>query len=311
MLSDHPFEVPHALMERAKSAPAVAMAIAGADHPVAIESARLAADAGLIEPTLVGNGKEIERLAKDVGWDIRDMPIVDAAPELPTAAAAAKLAGDGVVQSLMKGQIHTDSLMRGVLNRDAGLRTGRRVSHVFHMTAAGSGRVLMITDGAVNVAPDEKTMMDIVANAVELAHALGYDRPKVALLSGSESVIESMPSTVLAATVRDRAKDEIPSADIDGPFALDNAVSPDAARLKGIDSTVAGRADILVVPNIEMGNALFKSLVYFRSALPAGIVLGARVPIVLTSRADPPEARLAACAIAQIKATYDARHAAD
>lgn len=306
MLSDLPFEIPQSLMARAASQPAVGMAVAGADHPVALESARMATDAGLIVPTLVGNGREIERLAKDAGWDIRDVRIVDAEPELATAAAAARLAADGEVQSLMKGQIHTDSLMKGVLARDAGLRTGRRVSHVFHMTTPGSDRALMITDGAVNVAPDERTLMDIVVNAVELAHALGIARPKVAMLSGSESELESMPSTLLAARIRDRAKDEIASADVDGPFALDNAVSPAAAKLKGITSPVAGHADILAVPNIEMGNALFKSLVYFRSALPAGIVLGAKVPIVLTSRADPPEARLAAAAIAQIRAAHGA-----
>ncbi|MDP4796054.1 MAG: bifunctional enoyl-CoA hydratase/phosphate acetyltransferase, partial [Rhodospirillales bacterium] len=211
------------------------------------------------------------------------------------------------VQALMKGQLHTDTIMRAVVARSAGLRTERRISHVFHMTVPNSEKALMITDGAVNVAPDERTLMDIVRNAVDLAHALGYARPKVAMLSGSESVIESMPSTVLAKRIVDRARGgEITDADVDGPFGFDNAVSPHAAELKGITSPVAGKADILAVPNIEMGNGLFKMLVYFRSALAAGVVLGAKVPIVLTSRADPPEARLAASAIAQIRANFGA-----
>lgn len=305
MLSTEPFELPLSLISKAQANDPVAMAVVGADHPVALDSAKQATEAGLIIPTLVGDDARIRELADDAEWDLSDVSIVNAAPEGPTANAAAALASRGEVQALMKGQIHTDALMRGVLNRDAGLRTDRRVSHVFHMTVPGSEQALMITDGAVNVAPDEKTMMDVVYNAVGLAHALGYDMPKVAMLSGSESVIESMPSTVLAARIVERAKaGEIENADVDGPFALDNAVSPAAAELKGISGPVAGQADILAVPNIEMGNGLFKMLVYFRSALAAGIVLGAKVPIVLTSRADPPEARLAATAIAQIRAAY-------
>ena len=305
MLSTEPFELPASLIAKAQVNDPVAMAVVGADHPVALDSAKQATEAGLIIPTLIGDDSQIRELADEAEWDVSNISIVNAAPEGPTANAAAALASRGEVQALMKGQIHTDALMRGVLNRDAGLRTDRRVSHVFHMTVPGSDQALMITDGAVNVAPDEKTMMDVVYNAVGLAHALGYERPKVAMLSGSESVIESMPSTVLAARIVERAKaGEIENADVDGPFALDNAVSPAAAELKGITGPVAGQADILAVPNIEMGNGLFKMLVYYRSALAAGIVLGAKVPVVLTSRADPPEARLAATAIAQIRAAY-------
>jgi phosphotransacetylase len=307
MLSNQPFEVPRTLIEKAQALPAVEMAVAGADHPVALESAKQATDAGFIIPTLVGNKGDIARIARDLDWDISDVRVVDAAPEAPSADAAVQLASAGEVQALMKGQLHTDTIMRAVVQRDAGLRTERRISHVFHMTAPGSDKVLMITDGAVNVAPDEKTLMHIVLNAVDLAHALGYETPRVAMLSGSESVIESMPSTVLARKIVKRAHaGEVSGAHVDGPFAFDNAVSPDAAKLKGISGPVAGQADILAVPNIEMGNGLFKMLVYFRSALAAGVVLGARVPVVLTSRADPPEARFAACAIAQIRANYEA-----
>jgi len=305
MLSDHPFEIPHTLIEKAQKLPAVAMAVAGADHPVALESARQATEAGLIIPTLVGDKADIERIARDLGWDITGIRIVNSKPEAHAADAAVQLASANEVQSLMKGQLHTDAIMRAVVARDAGLRTDRRISHVFHMTAPGSDKVLMITDASVNVAPDEKTLLHIVQNSVDLAHALGYEMPKVAMLSGSESVIESMPSTVLARRIVERANTgEVPGAHVDGPFAFDNAVSPEAAKLKGISGPVAGQADILVTPNIEMGNGLFKMLVYFRSALAAGVVLGAKVPVVLTSRADPPEARFAACAIAQLRANY-------
>ncbi len=306
MLTDHPFEVPQSLLDRAHIHDPVAMAVAGADHSVALESVRQAVEANLIVPTLIGNEWNIKERAKEIDWDLGDIRIIDREPEGPSADAAAQLASKGEVQALMKGQIHTDALMRAVVNRDAGLRTDRRISHIFHMTAPGSDKALLITDGAVNIAPDERTMMDIVKNSVDLAKALGYESPKVAMLSGSESVMDAMPTTKLARQIVERAMSgEIPGAHVDGPFALDNAVSPDAAKLKGIDSPVAGQADVLAVPNIEMGNGLFKSLVYFRSALAAGIVVGAKVPVVLTSRADPPEARLAAAAIAQIHATAD------
>lgn len=305
MLSTLPFEVPKSLLERAQALPAVSVAVAGAGHPVALESAKQATDAGLIIPTLVGEPDDIGKVAADINWDVSNYRIVAAEGEQGMSQAAVALASGNEVQALMKGQVHTDAIMRAVVSRDAGLRTDRRISHIFHMTVPGSDEALMITDGAVNVAPDEKTMMDIVLNAVDLAHALGYERPKVAMLSGSESVMESMPSTVLAKAIVDRAKaGEVPNADVEGPYALDNAVSPDAAQLKGISSPVAGQADILAVPNIEMGNGLFKMLVYFRSAIAAGVVLGAKVPIILTSRADPPEARLTASAIAQLAVAH-------
>lgn len=175
MLSTEPFELPAALIAQAQTNDPVAMAVVGADHPVALDSAKQATEAGLIIPTLVGNDAIIRKLGDDAGWDLSNVQIINAEPEGPTANAAAALASRGEVQALMKGQIHTDALMRGVLNRDAGLRTDRRVSHVFHMTVPGSDKALMITDGAVNVAPDERTMMDIVHNAVGLAHALGYE----------------------------------------------------------------------------------------------------------------------------------------
>ena len=305
MLSTAPFEVPQYLLDRAKGLSRVPMAVAGADNMVVMESARQATDAGLITPVLVGDRDEIESLAEAMGWDIASFRIVETGEEDEAAAArmAVALARDGEVQALMKGHVHTDALMAAVVARETGLRTGRRLSHVFHMTVPGRDRVLMITDGAVNVAPNENTLIDIINNAVDLAHALGNPEPKVALLSGTESALPAMPSSMQAQAVVARARaGEVMGAVVDGPFAFDNAISPEAAKLKGIDSPVAGNADILVVPNIETGNGLFKMMVFFMSGLAAGVVLGAKVPIVLTSRADPPEARFAATAIAAIAA---------
>lgn len=303
MLSDKPFEIPSYLLERVADRPPRTMAIAGADHATALESARQAADAGLIEPVLVGDRPTIESLAEAMSWRLEGVRIVQADGEAKAAAAAVALARGGEVASLMKGQVHTDALMRAVVQRDTGLRTGRRLSHVFHMTVPGSDRVLHITDAAINVAPDLGTRIDIINNAVALARALGNETPKVALLSATETPIDAMPSSREAREIVNRsASGEIADAIVDGPFAFDNAVSPVAARMKGVDSPVAGAADILLVPNIETGNALFKMMVYFMSATAAGVVMGATVPIVLTSRADPPEARLAAAAIATLAA---------
>ena len=303
MLSDKPFQVPPYLLDRIEGTDRVRMAIAGADHPIALESARQGADAGIIEPVLVGDADLIRAAARDIDWDVEAYAIVDAVGEERAPAAAVALAKSGEVSSLMKGHLHTDTLMKAVVNREHGLRTARRLSHVFHMTIPDNDRVLMITDGAVNVKPDLDTKIDIINNAVEMAHTLGNPNPKVALLSGTESVLPAMPSSVDAAKAVKRANaGEVKNATVDGPFAFDNALSPEAAALKGMDSPVAGQADIVVVPNIETGNSLFKMMVYFLSGLAAGVVLGAAVPIVLTSRADPPEARFAATAIAAMVA---------
>ncbi|NQV82710.1 MAG: bifunctional enoyl-CoA hydratase/phosphate acetyltransferase [Rhodospirillales bacterium] len=306
MLSKTPFEVPPYLLEKATHLPRCPMAIAGADNEIVLESARQAFDAGIITPVLIGDADIIHSLSDVIGWDIADVETVDLTGEAAISGAVVSLAASGAVKIIMKGYVHTDALMRAVIQRDAGLRTERRISHVFHMTIPGRDTVLLITDGAVNVAPTINTRMDIIRNAVDMAHALGNTNPKVAVLSGAEVVNPSMPSSVESAEIIDRArKGEIDGCIIDGPFAFDLAVSPDAARIKGIDSLVAGQADIVVVPNIEMGNGLFKMMVHFMSGLAAGVVMGARVPIVLTSRADPPEARFAATLIAAIIANRD------
>ena len=301
MLSKAPFEFPGYLDRLFKGRPPLSMAVAGAGHPLVIDSARRAAEAGFIEPVLVGGRSGIEAAARDAGWDLASVRLVEAGGEGQAAETAAALARGGEVAAIMKGHIHTDALMRAVLSRGAGLRTDRRVSHIFHMTVPGRERVLFITDAAINIQPGVDQKLDIVRNAVELARGLGVDAPKVAMLSGAEAVNPSMPSSVEAAeVVRRAANGEVAGATVDGPLGFDNAVSPEAARIKGIEGPVAGAADILVVPNLEAGNFLFKQMVYFMSATAAGIVMGAKVPVVLTSRADPPEARLAAAAIAAI-----------
>ena len=303
MLSTAPFETPPYLIEKARAVPAVAIAVASAGHPVVLDSVRLAVEAGFIDPVLVGDEAEIAAAAREIGWNTGDCRIVAAMDEAKCAETAASLAKGAEVGALMKGHIHSDTFMRPILKRGMGLLTDRRISHIFHMTLPGDAKVLNITDAAVNVSPSLGAKVHIVANAVDLAHALGTAEPRVALLSGAETVNPSMPSSVEAAEVVKRANNgAVEGAQVDGPLSFDLAVSDEAATLKGIESPVAGKADILVVPNLESGNFLFKQMVYFMSATAAGIVMGARVPIVLTSRADPPEARLASAAIAAIVA---------
>lgn len=292
MLSKIPFEFPPYLTKRAAGLSPLPMAVAGAGHPLVMDSARRATEGGFVEPVLVGDADGINEIARQIGWDISGIRLVPADGERQAAETAASLARGGEVAALMKGHVHTDTLMRAILTRNAGLRTDRRVSHIFHMTVPGRDRVIHITDAAVNVQPGVAEKLDIVLNAVDLAQNLGMETPKVAMLSGAETVNPAMPSSVEAdEVVRLANSGAVKGAIVDGPFGFDNAVSPEAARIKGVDSPVAGQADILVVPNLEAGNFLFKQMVYFMSATAAGIVLGAKVPVVLTSRADPPEAR--------------------
>ena len=302
-LSTDPAVCPPGLLRRAKPLPRRPTAIVNAGADIAMESARLATDEGLIDPILIGDEAAIKASAARLGWDITAYRLEPAADEQAAAKRGAAIAGAGEAAAIMKGHIHTDTFMAAILDRDAGLRTGRRFSHVFHMTVPGSDGELMITDAAVNIAPDLDTKMQILLNAVDMARALGLATPRVAVLSGTEEATERMPSSMAAAELARRAEEAVPDALVYGPLAFDNAVSPAAAALKGIDHPVAGYADILLVPNIETGNALFKLMVYFMAACAAGIVLGAKVPIILTSRADPPASRLASTAIAALLAT--------
>ncbi len=303
MLSDLPFECPPHLLEKARQGPVAPMAIAGADSPVALRSALVAHREGFIEPLLVGDERKIKDAAEAIGEDLGDLTLVPVSGEQATAFKAVALVRSGQATALMKGQIHTDQLMRAVIDKNDGLRTGRRLSHVFHMSAPGRSGALSITDAAVNVAPSVDVRLDILRNCLALHRALGQHSPKVAVMSATETPLAAMPSSLEAAEIVKRARDsDLADAVIDGPFALDLAISPEAVRIKGVDSQVAGQADILLMPNIEAGNVLFKAMVYYMSATAAGLVLGAKAPIVLTSRADPPESRLAATALASIVA---------
>ncbi len=304
MLSSKPVTCPLDLLKRARALPSVRMAVAAADALLPLESARAAAEAGIAEPVLVGNAETIRRLAADLEWDLAGVEIHDAEGEAAACERAAEIAAeDGM---LVKGHTHTDIFVRAILKRKNGLFDDRRLTHCFRMTVANSDTALIITDAAVNVAPDETLKKEIILNAAALANALGNPMPNIALLSGTEEAIDSMPSSIEAATLAGWAESAVPNARVFGPLAFDNAVSAEAAKMKGITHPVAGAADILVVPNIETGNALFKMMVYFMGACAAGVISGARAPVVLTSRADPPEARLASIAIAAIQASIPA-----
>ena len=291
------------LIARCKSFPATPTAVA---HPCDESSLRGtvdAAKAGLIAPILVGPRARIEALAKQHGLDISKLEIVDTPHSEASAATAVALVREGRAEALMKGSLHTDELMGAVVKRDTGLRTARRVSHCFVMDVPGHADALIITDAAVNIAPTLKDKVDIVQNAIDLAHDLGLDDVRVAILSAMETVNPDVPSTLEAAALCKMAdRKQITGAVLDGPLALDNAISPEAAKIKKIESPVAGRANVLVVPDLEAGNMLAKSLSFLAGADAAGIVLGARVPIILTSRADSVMTRLASCAIAALVA---------
>jgi phosphate acetyltransferase len=275
-------------------------------HPCDEASLRGAVDAarmGLIAPILVGPRARIERLARECKLDISRLPIVDAPFSHASAEKAVDLVREGKVEALMKGSLHTDELMAAVVRRDAGMRTARRISHCFVMDVPGHAETLIVSDAAVNIAPTMEEKVDIIQNAIDLAHALHFKQVRVAILSAMETVNPKVPSTVEAGALCKMAdRGQITGAILDGPLALDNAISLESVRIKKIDSPVAGRANVLIVPDLEAGNMLAKSLSFLAGADAAGIVLGARVPIILTSRADSELTRLASCAVAALVA---------
>jgi phosphate acetyltransferase len=298
MLSSKAFEVPKLLLSKLYGLEPITMAVAGINSIEMLESARSGFLAGVIRPLLIGKPERILQLAAQVRWSVDGFRVIDAVGDDEIAATAVALVRSGQAQAIMKGDIHTRLLLRAVLDRDHGLRTGKRLSHVFHMSVPGIERVLYITDAAVNVAPDAAMLCEIICNAVEMAQLVGVARPKVAVLSASEVVDAAMPSTLLAREASKLASERLGDrAHVQGPLALDLAVSPKAALHKHVSGAVVGHADILVVPNIETGNALFKMMVHFMSATAAGVVLGAQCPIAVTSRSDPPEAHLAAAVL--------------
>ena len=291
----------HKLIATAQKHQPVKVAVAHPCDQVSLESVVEAAKLKLVEPILVGPQERIREVAAQHGLDISSFEIVDAEYSQDSAAKAVELVREGRAEALMKGSLHTDEIMSAVVKRDTGLRTSRRISHCFIMDVPDHDQPLVITDAAVNIAPDLKTKVDITQNAIDLVRALGQNDVRVAVLSAMESVNPDVPSTLEAAALCKMAdRGQITGAQVDGPLALDNAISPQAAAIKKITSPVAGRANVLVVPDLEAGNMLAKSLSFLAGADAAGIVLGAKVPIILTSRADEETARLASCAVAQL-----------
>jgi phosphate acetyltransferase len=299
------------LIDSAQKLPPVTTAVAHPCDEVSLEAVVEARKLRLIEPILVGPSARIRDVAVRFNIDITGLPIVEAMHSHDSAAKAVALVREAKAAALMKGSLHTDELMCAVVAHDTGIRTERRLSHCFVMDVPGHVDPLIITDAAVNIAPTLADKIDIVQNAIDLAHAAGFPEVRVAILSAMETVNPKVTSTVEAAALCKMAdRGQITGALLDGPLALDNAISPEAAAIKHIVSPVAGRANLLVVPDLEAGNMLAKSLSFLASADSAGIVLGARVPIILTSRADTLMARLASCALASLVAEAHRRNAA-
>ena len=303
----HPAESKYErLVAKAKAVPAAKTVIAHPCDESSLRGAIDAAAAGLITPILVGPVGKIRAVADQHGIDIGKLELVDAPHSEGAAAKAVELIHEAKGELLMKGSLHTDELMRAVASSKTGLRTARRISHVFVMDVPTYSETLFITDAAINIFPDLDAKVDIVQNAIDLFTQCGLGTPRVAILSAVETVTSKIPSTIEAAALCKMAdRKQITGGILDGPLAFDNAIDPEAARIKGIDSPVAGRAQILVVPDLEAGNMLAKNLTFLAKADAAGIVLGARVPVILTSRADSVRSRLASCAVAVLYA--DAR----
>jgi len=299
--------VPHAkyerLIARAKEAPASSTIVVHPCDETSLRGPVEAAEAGIIRPIFVGPSAKIAAVAKKHGLDIGNYEVVDVEHSEAAAAKAVEMIRAGKGELLMKGSLHTDELMRAVTSSSTGLRTARRISHVFIMDVPSHPDTLIVTDAAINIAPDLDVKRDIVQNAIDLFSEIGDGMPRVAILSAVETVTTKIPSTIDAAALCKMAdRGQITGGILDGPLAFDNAIDLEAARIKGIKSDVAGRAQILVVPNLEAGNMLAKNLIFLSRADAAGLVLGARVPIILTSRADSVRTRMASCAIASLSA---------
>ena len=300
MISKKEIICPENLLQLAKSKGPVKAVIVNAVKLTAIESAKRAVDANLITPIFIGDKSIIEKNAKKISWDISKFELIDEPVENNTAPIAAKLASEGKVKIIIKGHIHTDVLMKAVLKRDLNLIGKKRLSHIWHMTLEKNDKPLIITDGALNVLPKLETKMHILKNSIDFANRINIAWPKVSVLSATEEILESVPSSLEANELTKRAKEEGLNADVFGPMAFDNSISEKAAQIKGIKNIVAGKADILLVPNVEAGNALVKMMIYFMGACAAGVVVGGKVPVVITSRADDVQARLASIAAAVV-----------
>lgn len=291
------------LVDAANDTPPAPTAVVHPCDAGSLAGAMAARDAGLIVPVLVGPAGKIIAAAAEAGIDLAGVEVVDVPHSHAAAERGVELVREGRVEMVMKGSLHTDELIAALLDRDKGLRTARRLSHVFIMDVPGHEETLFITDAAINIFPDLETKRDIIQNAIELCHALGNPEPRVAILSAVETVTPKIPSTIEAAALCKMAdRGQITGGLLDGPLAFDNAIDPEAARVKKIGGPVAGRAQVLVVPDLEAGNMLAKNLSFLSRADAAGIVLGARVPVILTSRADSVRTRLASAAVGAILA---------
>ena len=300
MLSKKEIICPENLLKIAKEKGPVKAVIVNAVKEVAIVSAKQAVEANLIIPVFVGDKSTIEKIAKEINWDISNYEVIHEPIENNTAPIAAKLASEDKVKIIVKGHIHTDVLMKAVLKRNLNLIGKKRLSHIWHMTLEKNDKPFIITDGALNVLPKLETKMHILKNSVDFAKRIGISKPKVSILSATEEVLESVPSSIEAKELTRRANNEGIDADVFGPMAFDNSVSEKAAKIKGIKNTVAGQTDILLVPNVEAGNGLVKMMIFFMGACAAGVVVGGKVPVVITSRADDTQARLASMAAAVV-----------
>ncbi len=300
MLSDKSTVCPLNLLDIAHQKRGIKAAIVNAGKELPMLSVMDAVKEKLIVPVLIGDQREIKKIAEELKFDISDYEIVHEPIENNTAKVAAKLAGDGDVKIIVKGHIHTDVLMKEVLLRKYNLIGKTRLSHIWHMTLDKEDDPLIITDGALNVNPNVKTKMHILKNVIDFCHRIKIARPKVSILSATEEVLDSMQSSVDAKEICRLANKENFNADIFGPLAFDNSVSKKSATIKGIKNEVAGDADVLLVPNVEAGNALVKMMIYFMGACAAGVVVGGKVPVVITSRSDDATARLASIAAAVV-----------
>ena len=300
MLSNKEIVCPNNLLDKAQEKKGVKVAVVNAGKPLPMLSVQDAVAENLIEPIFIGDKKEILKCAEDLKWDISNYEIIDEPVENNTAKIAAQLASKGKIKIIVKGHIHTDVLMKEVLKREYNLLGKTRLSHIWHMTVAKDDKPLIITDGALNVLPNVKTKMHILKNVINFSNRIGISRPKVAVLSATEEVLESVPSSLDASEITKLAKEENLDADVFGPLAFDNSISKKSAGIKGIKNSVAGEADVLLVPSVETGNGLVKMMIYFMGACAAGVVVGGKVPVVITSRSDEAQARLASIAAAVV-----------
>ena len=300
MLSNKEIVCPNNLLNFAHKKKGVKAAIVNAGKPLPMISVHDAVDENLIEPIFIGDENEILKCADDLKWDISQYEIINEPIENNTAPLAAKLASEKKVKIIVKGHIHTDILMKEVLKREYNLLGKTRLSHIWHMTIDKESKPLIITDGALNVLPNIKTKMHILNNVINFSNRIGIERPKIAILSATEEVLDSVPSSLDAAEITKLAKKDNLNADVFGPLAFDNSISKKSATIKGIKNIVAGEADVLLVPSVETGNSLVKMLIYFCGACAAGVVIGGKVPVVITSRSDEAPARLASIAAAVV-----------